>query len=609
MSGEDYIARAAALQVGRVARESGHFFCEQLPAMDVERFLAALGEETADVAAVSLALVGYGLSDTDLRVRLDARGLAVGHVTTDLHVAAGWRNEPDLHSNIIALATGRHPGVSTLAHFPQGDPRVFARDLLQWARTPQAQLVSTAPQATLLQILAESSDLSPLVSLSGVADFLATWRELRTDDELGAPRRALPRLGILPDRNLLSASNDIADRLLKNFSLTREIARMPGSRLDGIRRRVSRGSPDDRLRGLEVLERVEKIRRVGDFDAYGDLDYEEAIEVFKPASRPAVPPEETDEPPQPGVRDGHGVTTDGGELLIDGENGALEGVVDRICDALTDAVDGDQDSASGHYELGGDDQAFEFDVEREVLTWVRFFCSADAWGGFFEARTASFEDALRDYRQCEPTPFAPLQPSIPHDGQSYDVRLLIEAMQRELSNNGVTAEDLCGLWDRIVAARGAVLGHLDILIHQPMLALAGQAQLRARVSELLQAWERLYAALAEHHAAMHEIDHAWTQLLFEAVASLDIVQIKTTAGTGRTSWKAVLLPTHPLHLWRYERIAALARGLKLAGMDPVRCGRGERTAWTTAIAPRGTAAGDAEGGVRLRLPVADRLAG
>lgn len=440
---------------------------------------------------------------------------------------------------------------------------MFARDLLQWARTPRAQLVATAPQATLLQVLEEDADLSPLVSLSGVADFLATWRELRTDDELGAPRRALPRLGILPDRNLLNASNDIADRLLKNFSLAREIARMPGSRLDGIRRRVNQGRPDERRKGEHVLERAETIRRVGDFDAYSALDYEEAIKVFKPASRPAAPRDEPDEPPQPGVRDGPAVTKDGGELLIDGENDALEGVVDRIRNALTDAVDGDQDSASGHYELDGDEKAFEFDVEREVLTWVRAFCSTDAWGGFFEARTASFEDALRNYSQCEPTPFEPLQPAIPHDGRSYDVRSLIKAMQEELSGRGAPAENLCGLWDSIVAAREAVLGHLDILIHQPMLALAGQARLRDVVSELLQAWERLYAALAEQHARMHEIDHTWTQLLFEAVASLDIVQIKTTAGTGKTSWKAVLLPTHPLHLWRYERIAALARGLKL----------------------------------------------
>ena len=567
MSRDAYIARAAALQVAAAIREGGHFFCEQLPPMDVERFLVTLGEETGDVAAVSLALVGYGPSDTDLRDRCNALGLAVGHVTTDLHVAAGWRNEPRVHSNIIALATGRHPGVSTLSHFPRGDARVFARELLLWARKPQGELASTPPQESLLQVLAENSDLSPLVSLMGVAEFLATWEGERTANELDAPRRALPRLGILPDRNLLSASNDIADRLLKNFNLTQEIAKMTGGRLEEVRRRVKRWSPKHRSPGLRVLERAERIRRIGNFAAYGDLDYEEAREVFKPTSRQTGSPKEPDEPQRTDLRDSGAVTTYAGELLIDGDNEALKALVDRIQRALTEAVDEDDDSARGDYELNGDEQSFEFEVEREVLTWVRFFCSADAWGGFFEAPTASVEDALRDYRQCEPTRSEPLQASIPHDGELYSLRSLIEAMQRELSNNGVTTVDLCDLWDRIVAARGGVLSHLDILIHQPMLALAGQSSLRVAVEDLLQAWDRFYAKLAQHHSAMHEIDHAWTQLLFEAVASLDVVQIKTTLNAGRTSWKAILLPTHPLHLWRYERIAALARGLKLEGMD------------------------------------------
>ena len=131
MSREAYIAQAAALQVTAAIHEGGHLFCDQLPPMDIDRFLAALGEGQGDPAGISLALVGYGLSDTDLRDRLNALGLAVGHVTTDLHVAAKWRNEPNVHSKIIALAKGRHPGVSTLAHFRQGDPRVFVQGLLQ----------------------------------------------------------------------------------------------------------------------------------------------------------------------------------------------------------------------------------------------------------------------------------------------------------------------------------------------------------------------------------------------------------------------------------------------------------------------------------------------
>ena len=55
MSRDAYIARAAALQVAAAIRAGGHFFCEQLPPMDVERFLVTLGEETGDVAAISVA--------------------------------------------------------------------------------------------------------------------------------------------------------------------------------------------------------------------------------------------------------------------------------------------------------------------------------------------------------------------------------------------------------------------------------------------------------------------------------------------------------------------------------------------------------------------------
>ena len=566
---EVYVARAAALQAAAAIRKGGHFFCDQLPSMDVEQFLAALREETDDAAGASLALVGYGTSETDLRCRLDALGLAVGHVTTDLHVAARWRNEPEAHALIIALARGRHPGVSTLAHFPRGDTREFARGLLRWARTEQAALVSTPPQRNLLRVLEESRDLGPLVSLSGVAEFLAEWQEARGGDDLGAPRRALPRLGILPDRDLLGDSQEIAGRLLANFKLTQDIARMTGGRLDDVRRRVKRGSPEQRTRGLDVLERADGIRRGGGFDAYSSLDYQEACDVFRPdsrASRPASPPEDPDDSQRTSVRDGRAVTTDGGELLIDGENEELEAAAGRIQEALTEAVEGEDDSASGQYEVNGDERPFEFDVEREVLTWVRFFCSNDAWGGVVETPGASFEDALRDHRQCNPTRFEPLEPSIPHDGRRYDLRALLDAMQRELAVRGTT-EDLCGLWDRMAAARRAVLGHLDVLLHQPMLALAGRSSLRTAAAELLQAGDRFYTRLAQHHPAMHEIDHAWTQLLFEAVAALDVVQVRTTLKGGRTSWKAVLLPVHPLHLWRYERIAALARGLKLDGMD------------------------------------------
>ena len=252
------------------------------------------------MAGVSLALVGYDVSETDLRDRLNSMALLVGHVTTDLHVAAKWRNEPDRHPNIIALATGRYPGVSTLAHFPQGNARTLAARLLEWAQTDPAALTSTPAQKRLLAALEEAHALSPL-------------------------------------------------------------------------------------------------------------------------------------------------------------------------------------------------------------------------------------------RPCEV--------SIAHYGEKYDLRSIIGQMQEALHERGITTEDFCGLWDRIVDARRVVLDDVAFLLLQPVLAIAGKPALRAAAAELGEAWERLYDRLARHHGEMHDIDHAWTRMLLEAVTSLDVVQIRTRLDERRSSWKAVLLPT------------------------------------------------------------------
>ena len=49
--------------------------------------------------------------------------------------------------------------------------------------------------------------------------------------------------------------------------------------------------------------------------------------------------------------------------------------------------------------------------------------------------------------------------------------------------------------------------------------------------------------------------------VLEGLLALDVVQVRIELDDGRIANKAVLLPTHPLHLWRYQRLAALLRGL------------------------------------------------
>ena len=574
MNRDGYIAQAVALEVARVIREGGHFFCPELPLMDVQSFLAALAELTDDVAGVSLALVGYGVSEVDLRDRLNALALLVGHVTTDLHVAAKWRNEPDRHPNIVALAAGRYPGVSTLAHFPQGNARMLVASLLEWAQRGAAALASTPAQKRLLAALAEVPALSPLVSLNGVAEFLATWKTGQAADPLGAPRSALPCLGVLPDEKLFGDSDAIADRLARNFRVTQNLTKMSGQQLERIRNRILRSQSASRGRRLEILAKVQEIRRTGGFDTFSSLDYEDALELATPPKDDPVPepspsPQEDpgdDGPPRDTLNE-RDISREVGVALLNGDDRALEEITKGVGEALDAAIENDEDEAGGEYDANGSDRRFEFAIDRELLTWVRSFCSPNDWGGYFETRSGSLEGAIIDSAQCDPIRFRPCEVSIPHYGEKYDLRSIIAQMEDALKEQGVTTEDFCGLWDRIVAARRVVLDDLSFVLHQPVLAVAGKPALRAAATELVEAWERLYERLARHHAEMHNIDHAWTRMLVEAVASLDIVQIRTRIDEKRSTWKAVLLPTHPLHLWRYERMAALARGIDHEEMD------------------------------------------
>ena len=551
--------------------------------MDVEHFLTALSERVPDPAALSLALVGYRLngrtlSDTDLRARLQGLALALGHATTDLHTAARWRNEPTAHGRIIALAAGKYPGVSTLAHFPRASARTLVETLLAWAQTPEAGLATTSAQKDLLEALASSSALAPLLSLGGVAAFFAVWKAGQAQDPGDAPRRALPQLGLLPDHGLFG-TGDVAERLLRNFRATNRLIQTPGHKFDESRNRVRRGRSARRTARLGAFERAETLRLRMEIPAYEALDLNEVLDIIHlkddppddppPDSPPDDPPpddeEDTDEP-RDVLGPGH-LSREAGASLIDGNDDALRDMTAGVAEALADAVDGNEEAASGEYRAGDDEHRFEFKVDHPFLTCIKYFCSSDDWGGFFEAKTASLEAALRDFSECERIRVQPHRDSLAHEGERYDHRQVISAMQQALHDEGATTQDFCALWDRIVDRRRIVLARVDLLIHQPLLAMAGDPALRDAARELIQDWERLYGLLFRYHDAMQRIDHVWTRMLLEAIASLDVVQIETRIDAHRSSWKAILLPTHPLHLWRYERMAELARGLGLDGVD------------------------------------------
>ncbi|MEA3274116.1 MAG: AAA family ATPase [Pseudomonadota bacterium] len=105
------------------------------------------------------------------------------------------------------------------------------------------------------------------------------------------------------------------------------------------------------------------------------------------------------------------------------------------------------------------------------------------------------------------------------------------------------------------------------LIYHARHWLDGRPQVLADVRRYLELAASLYRETQEHYHVMASVSAVWARAALEALLALDIIQVRAVRADGKPLAKAVLLPTHPLHLWRNERLSTLLRGL--ASSSPI----------------------------------------
>ena len=242
MKREKWIAEALSAWLDEALRTESDVASVGLPPMDVRHFLACLAKAKGFRAEdFSLALAGFGVDETGLRVLVNKAGLRqLAHVAVDLNTAAAWRNAHQQHPRIIALARGRHPGVHTLRHFAPARSRELARAILRRAAQDETFTKGNSRHRELLERLAEARELEPLCSLESVADFLAAWENHTVTSAEEAPLRALPVLGLLADDQLFEKAQNLELRLERNLDLTGKVLDVRRHQLAAMRERFAK---------------------------------------------------------------------------------------------------------------------------------------------------------------------------------------------------------------------------------------------------------------------------------------------------------------------------------------------------------------------------------
>lgn len=544
---------------------------QELPELDLRAFFRAFAAADDLPERISLALVGFGADSTELKAMAErAKATCFAAFAADLHAAAAWRNDRTRHPIIVAYARGMVTGVNTLRHFCQPTSRDLTLTLLRWA-AQEATFSSTPAHTRLLGELQALIQDENAFSFEQVRAFLEAWSEA---SGASAPRDALPGLGLLRDPNLFADSNLLQDRLEKNVHLLATLRDRSAGQMEAIRKRLNRDLDKAKNKAefrtaLKVLDKLQRIRRTPTPEVLGAVTLDEAFKAFSPLKPELDPADDEDDEAEEDSRsrllNDRRLQRACAEALLDDREEELEDTATALSDGLREALEtgedeGDENDWQCEVSVAGESQTFHGRLDRNFVAWVRNFCTEDRWGGLIETSIPDLKRALEDFDRPDTLALNPEQ-LLRVRGENLGLTRLLEGWDEDLEAHGQGRLKLVALWEKIKASRQQLLGSLEELTHFPLEWFAGKSDVRTVAERYLREVGQLFGVVAKHYGAMAQIDPNWAKTTLEGLLALDVVQARISQPDGKTASKAVLLPTHPLHLWRYWRLSSILRGL------------------------------------------------
>ena len=585
MNAREYISIALARWVSGRVGNCNDFACEGLPPIDVARLFSELASADRFVAVASsfsIALAGLDVNTTDMELLSVQAGLGgIRAFADDLHVAAEWRNDRERHPRTLALASGYNAGVHTLGHYARPSAVDLARALLSDARDGLKTRFPNSPDVhrQLLSALLDAPELESLLSLESCADFLARWDSLRQGYGNRAPWMALPYLGLLADKELFG-KDQLGKRLELNLDATQRIRTLRASMLRTLAARNFRDL-ERRAAVTAAVAAVEAYLQAIQVGQESALDLSDALLVLRPPKdQKATAGEPSGESPvdlnvteDDGEADRDpmsavvslthpGLSRESADALLDGREEDLA----AIADALEQAWENVEREGAPRIELeatlpsSGQRIDEVLDIDTAVMGWVQDFCTADHWGGLIETQDTDIEHALAAASDGVPL-FVNPGVVVVIEGEALSLESILEAWDEDLPRLVDARTHLADTWREMRSLRNGLLPHIGKLIFHARHWLDGRPQVLEQVRRYLSLAARLYRETQEHYRVMASESPDWARAALETLLVLDMVQVRVLMPDGKPLAKAVLLPTHPLHLWRNERLSTLLRGL------------------------------------------------
>lgn len=482
-------------------------------------------------------------------------------LTPSIEKAVLWRSVPEYAGNIVVFVKTDTDKLHSLAEFDV----VSLKDVSKYLLEQQISNESNTPTQNFWRALQQTSDY---YSFEAIMEFV----QAVTNE--GAAAEAIPnnmwRLNLLCDTDILGTKYKSDERLTRNRELIFAIGQLSEDSRKKLSRSLARTKGDDRVRLQNAYNLLQNLYKYGNRDTLRKLNFATVQELFS-ASK-ANESKKKRNPP----RTSDGVETDTPDITSEAAPIRPKELGHLISDAI---VNGDEEDIAAVKELLRELKK-HFDPETEenndsiptisgvfddrtivienhqsdLRKLVGTVCNKIAWGGLLETE----ESVLKDAISADIKSFSPFNPvSIESmvafhggiDGSQSLFDFITQFDAQFKAKNIETAELFIPIIEELLTLRGKLLSNLDMIMYYPVLSFGVDEEARQTLIGYIEAWAKLYHAFNINEPAMREMSPSSTSFIARALLLLDVLYVETPK-----EWKAILLPLHPIFLWRYYEI-------------------------------------------------------
>lgn len=513
-------------------------------------------------APIYAAVVGYGSVD-------ESKDNIECEITASIEKAVLWRSNPEYAGHILVFIKTDTEKLHSLAEFDVITTRDVSRFLLEL----QLKNDNNTPTRNFWTALRDTSDY---YTFNALYDFAAAISEEK--EATSSIPQNMWRINLLSDSEILGTKNDPRERLERNRNLIFAIGQMSEDSRKKMSRSLARTKADDKDRLQAAYYKLQSFYKYGRREDLKELSLETVQELFS-ASQKKAKRDKTNS-----NQDGN--TTNTGDNISDNSTPIRPKELDSlISDAIVFGEDEDLeniqelfDKLSKHYDPeteGNDDEiapvggifgdrsiAIENHQNDDLRKLVGKFCNISAWGGLMETDESVLKDAISaditnaEFFQPEDAEsIVAFSGGIDGSQSLFDFIIQFDA---QFDEKGIeTVEHFSPIIENLKLQREKLYSSIDMILYHPILLFGASEEKRQTLIDYIAAWEKLYHAFCVNEPTMRQISAGGTSFIARAILLLDILYVKTPK-----EWKGILLPLHPIYLWRYYEVFRTLPGKK-----------------------------------------------